>query len=586
MKTNIKDLTEIPEICPVTGLKYKTNPDWSYYSNNYALNVGLLGDKIILPYEAGNVNLETTKIYCDKVQKLIDDNNLMEKGFIVIEDYTFIRSIDNSGKDYFINFYQTKQPSIKALYFIGVSKLIKLTINIIRHLPIIKSEIKVFPTIEDAKIAAFKKLDIKLNKVNNFNIIKDDFSVSLSIYNKKTVYSKLTGFVTEEYLPEVYQKLETILKLINAKKGHYRIVDYTDFNGGSDKARRKYLQQILKLNKTYPTIAYIIIGVSKTIKTIMLVSKPLVPFDIFFVDSLEQAYEKIKQLDKKSDLNKKIKPKKIRLYLNEILEAFNETSNIDFLETKVNISEDNPYIDIYNSYEIIKRDFNFILNENEKLSKKIDNISKTIIQNSNSDYENLKIILAKLNEIINIISVNTQLIFEQDEVPYSTLKLLNKILQKTTYLSSALNDLSVLNFVPIIKDKTSIKNIFNDIKETFYNINTTYDINFINNKNYDSDIVINDSMVKQIIINILSSIINKKPTNNINISYNIINNNIEFNIKTTDKLFTNEQISNFNKQNNINDINLTIAKNIAKKNNTEIIILPGNDTNFFFTTDI
>ena len=84
MGRDLKDLVEIPEICPVTGLKYKTSPEWSYYSDDYVLNVGLIGDRIILPYEAGNVDLETTKIYCDKVQKVIDSNNLMEKGFIVI----------------------------------------------------------------------------------------------------------------------------------------------------------------------------------------------------------------------------------------------------------------------------------------------------------------------------------------------------------------------------------------------------------------------------------------------------------------------------------------------------------------------
>ncbi len=589
MAKELKDLVEIPEICPVTGLKYKTNPDWNYHTDDYALNIGLLGDRIILPYEAGNVDLNTTKIYCDKVQMVIDSNNLMEKGFIVIEDYTFIRTIDNTGKDYFINFYQTKQPSIQGLYFIGVSRLIKFTIGIIRHLPIIKSDLLVFSTIEEAQIAAFKKLDIEITKINNFNVVNDGFSVNINVYNKKTIYTKISGFFNEKALPEINQKLETLLKLINAKKGHYRIVDYSDLKGGSDKARRKYLQSVLHLNKKYPMIAYIVIGAPKNIKTIISISKTLVSFDVFFVNTLEQAYEKIKQLDKKTNLNKRISSKKIKQYLNEILDAFNEINSVDFLETKIKISKENPYVDIFNSYEIIKRDFNFLLNENEKLSKQIDKISSELKETNQTNYQNLKIITAKLNEIINSISINTQSIFEQNDVPYPISKTLNKILYKTSILSSSLNDSLVLSFVPVTQNSTTIKNIINDIKEIFYNISFDYNINFINNNINELEIKTNESIIKQIIINILSSIINKKPKTNITVYCSITDNNLEFNIKVNEKLFTYEQINNINstKQNKIvTDINLSIAKSLTKKIASELIITSEKETNFFFTTQI
>lgn len=587
MKNKLKNLVNIPDVCPITGLKYKTNPNWSYYSDNYALNVGLLGDKIILPYEAGNVDLNTTKIYCQKVQQIIDDNNLMDTKFIVIEDYTFIKTINNDGKDYFINFYQNKQSSLIGVYFIGLTKLLKFTIGIIKHLPIVKAELSIFKTIEEAQLAAFKKLKIEYKKVNDFNIVKEGIEISLSVFNKKIIYSKVTGFISEEVVPEVIQKLENLLKLIDAENGHFRIIDYTELRGGSDKARMTYLSSLIKLNKKYPLIAYIVVAPPKNIKTIITLSKPLVSFDVDFADNVEHAYDKIKQYDRTKKYTQKISSKKIKFYLNEILDAFNEINITDYLDKKITFSKDNPYVDIFNSYDIIKRDFNFLLDENEKLSLNLETLKKEKAITDDLNKKNLQLVKLKFHEVINSISAYIQLILEQTDIPSNTYKYLNKIQYNTSYFDSIITDLAVLDFEESKLQETNIKEIFEETNEIFSNVCIECVINFVEGPNYITKIYIDKQVYKQIITNIIAYIINKTTRSVININYTFTDKLLEIKIKTNDNILTHEQIMSFNsidKNYKIQDINLGIIKSLTFKLGNDILVTQNNGTTFFLTT--
>ncbi len=119
-KNELLKLTDLPDKCPVTGLKIKTDKSWEYISDSYVIKVGLLAESIIIPKEAGISTKETTSIYCGIIDKVVADFELHKKQFIVIEDYTLLDSISTQDKDYFVNFYVNKQPALIGMYFLGL----------------------------------------------------------------------------------------------------------------------------------------------------------------------------------------------------------------------------------------------------------------------------------------------------------------------------------------------------------------------------------------------------------------------------------------------------------------------------------
>ena len=500
-KNELLKLTDLPDKCPVTGLKIKTDKSWEYISDSYVIKVGLLAESIIIPKEAGISTKETTSVYCSIIDKVVADFELHKKQFIVIEDYTLLSVLSTQDKDYFVNFYVNKQPALVGMYFLGLSKLLKISINIINKLPIVKADTISLNTYQEAILKASKKLNLDISE----SVIEDtdigNAKVTYNVLNYNTLYISINGFLSEAVVEDAGIKLEQAFRLINAKNGHYRIIDYSNLKGGTYSARNKYMALLQRLNKIYPLNLYVAINPPKNIKAIINISKNLVKFPIDYADDFEQAVSIIKTKKRKST-KLKFSKRNIKKYINEIIDALVDYSQLNNYSSKTEISEENPFSDVFKTFGFMKTDIDLLMTENIELENKLITIKKTRDYNQRIiNYFTRRVefnLRTSLNSISGISSLLSDKNIENKD------EYLSKIETNTNLANVSVNNLSELNKQERPKSEinlnTLIHSIVKDIEDyNFKNITIVAD----KNNNANAVILLEKSKVKQIIKNLI-----------------------------------------------------------------------------------
>jgi len=398
--------------CPVTGLPVVTKPEWTDVDcgEGYSVSFKVIGERILLTIPNGDAKSHGLENLINYRKKVLQEYPINGRTFIEMKDYSlqkgiptknsrvvqassameeegilkalilydaplFIRTIFNVG-------IKLHAPSFPVFFYSGYEKAIENAFHVLKEEGMYDVE---------GEICEECVVDETLEAV-----LSGGFKVTAKIINSDILYVQGVGKFQEETLSGFIEIHEELLgKIFQDSTSYYRIVDYTEFEGATWKAKRMYIDALNKLGAKYKCNLNIMFGMSIISKGIVNAGKLLVNLNHRVVDSFDEAMKLILRTKRKkgeerdviveAEEGKKIySAKEIDNYIDEVMQAFGAINwDIRGLEKLTErqiydvmaVDESHPFKVVFEAMTVIKGDIDTLFRERQKRE---DELTKVI----------------------------------------------------------------------------------------------------------------------------------------------------------------------------------------------------------------
>jgi len=193
----------------------------------------------------------------------------------------------------------------------------------------------------------------------------------------KLLFISLKGNTNVEDVIELVKILENVYKNGDIKNcSIIRVSDYTDLRHATFKARKVYGHKLLEMDKEYDCDIKktYICGANIVIKASLMLSPNYAKGNFIFVDTVEEAFNRI---NKKND--KKPKKKTVKVKQQHISELITLCGNMLWQnKTTIKLPLDTPLSDLEFAIELLKDDFNELRKDDQEQSTDLMNIFESI----------------------------------------------------------------------------------------------------------------------------------------------------------------------------------------------------------------
>jgi len=411
-------------LCPVTGLPILRKPEWTDigYDKDYKLTVRIVGSSILHSRPSGYATIHDTEHALKLTGKVVAEAISENRPYVQIEDYTNLHGSSFEARRYFIDNMQKRERLI-ALIFCGATPLFKMSIKLGKRFTIVKRNVQLVEDYSEAVKLALKILStektwaddsveyIPTQPLPSPNIItRDDWKLQLDSYtvqyefiDDNIAHSISTGFLEEAHIPPLF---EIIDKSYNQMRLHgtpfYFINGVKELKGVTLKARKLYINNIIKWYENHPFHILIFYGANSLFHAAVNLAKPFLPFSVRVVKDLDSALKMIS--DKKSEKKKSLlhpkaavisksspKPDQTEQYLDELLHFIGNINwEADGLDNNLPEKESShPLGPVFDAISLIKMDVDQLFQERKRADDAlIESESKyrTILQSIEDGY--------------------------------------------------------------------------------------------------------------------------------------------------------------------------------------------------------
>ncbi|HNY31396.1 MAG TPA: ATP-binding protein [Fibrobacteria bacterium] len=154
------DPTEM--VCPVTGKRYLTRPEWFLSSNHHSYRIGVLDGEIILCQSFGRTYVEDVVRYCSTIEAILGEFLRPGRKMVLLEDYTHLTASDNATRQTYIDFHLQHQDDLHGIFFFGLNPFLKLFVRLSRRLLPLRFQVEAFNDYRETLLAACSRLGLAL----------------------------------------------------------------------------------------------------------------------------------------------------------------------------------------------------------------------------------------------------------------------------------------------------------------------------------------------------------------------------------------------------------------------------------------
>ena len=370
-------------VCPSTSLPITTRPEWTDISidDNYSVSFSLLGNAILRVVPNGIVTDAGTRRLIEEREKVLRDVGFKGKRYAEIRDHSMIASKPSKESRMMLTnllLKETNEGSLLGFWIFNAPLLIRLMIEVGVRLHKPSAPVGAIKDYSEAAENAVNVLDqngidVGIRQYNRFtkdewNLEFENFAVRFELIEDDIIYSVSHGSLKEAYVDKFFELHEKVLEEtgLTAKGCFYRILDWENLQKTTWKARRMYIDGIKDLNRKVPCKNSVIFGLNKFMRTIISISKQLIPFPVTTAGNFEKAMAIIERKKGKEPETRIAKMKgrteetpqdeKIRNYCDELLE-FMGMINWDQEGTEWEaVGDSHPFKPVYDAMSIIKED--------------------------------------------------------------------------------------------------------------------------------------------------------------------------------------------------------------------------------------
>ncbi len=417
--------------CLVSGLPVISRPDWVYTGkkDGFGVEVSIIGGNILHIKARGYVNIDD-QINSIRLQDQVAGTVIGENSpFIQIQDWENFKGASNEARQYYINYLKSND-RVRGVIFCHPSFMFKMSIKLGKRLNMVPFPVYIADDYAGAIKTAQKlmekmkgpdpserleKKDFPLQWVSNgpdleppgqrisradWKFQRDGYSVSFEIIGDDIIYHAPKGVLKTDYIDEIFFLYERVIREAGFDKGrpYYRILNWTDFERSSLRARKHYLWKTSEIQKRYPSSLSVIYGMNRFMALMMNISKAFLSFRVVAAKDIHEALDIIKREKRGGETNTGGKREEDPYRRFDIrMETFktqllNYMGTLDWDQKGIgdqNIDDGHPFKEVFEALSIIKADLDAVFEERDGAEKKLrqsEERYRNILENMDDGY--------------------------------------------------------------------------------------------------------------------------------------------------------------------------------------------------------
>jgi PAS domain S-box-containing protein len=225
-------------------------------------------------------------------------------------------------------------------------------------------------------------LDLPVLRKPDWYFQADNFSVRFEILNGNVLHGITSGKVKENIIDPSVELQENVVRSTGLdSEPYYYVLGLAGSSGASQKARKRYVNAILRFFKKYPFKLIIFYGSNRLLTAAINLAKPFVPFKVRVTSDLDKAMKLIAEEESEGVLPFNLLPiknlsgenagsKQIREYAEELLgyiEQINwEVDGISQIEDK---DPDHPFHLVFEALKLVKWELDDLYQQRKSAEK-------------------------------------------------------------------------------------------------------------------------------------------------------------------------------------------------------------------------
>jgi PAS domain S-box-containing protein len=393
-------------------------PEWKRinFGGRYWDDYKVLGKNILISQPSGYANEidteQSLKLNHEVVRVGIPENT----PYIQIQDYSNLTGATLSSRKLVIN-ERSKWDNLIAVIFCNISPIMKVSIEFAKRIYSFPFDVRVAKNLSEA-------IDLGLNILRLNNIICDPtppliekkpdpsvltkkewtvqcdgFSLRFEVIDGDILHPVPVGSPQQPYIDLIFEVQARVVEESGLKDGSYCLMsDLAAMKGADMKTRRYFVTKIREWHRRHPFKMLIFYHASWVMRAAINISKPTAPYDVFVVDTFDQAMDlarkhKSNASSSLNTINSDISPgygidSQMINELYKILSGISwETETPESILHKV--GHDHPFRQIVDAVSLIKMDVDHLLTEKESSEKALRESNeryKSILDNIEEGY--------------------------------------------------------------------------------------------------------------------------------------------------------------------------------------------------------
>jgi len=411
-------------ICPISGLPVISRPDWCYQGqqDDFGIEVFLIGERILHIKARGFVNFDD-QVQSVRLQDRIARTAIGEnEPFIQIQDWEELKGASNDARQYYID-YLKDNDRVGGIIFCNTSFMFKMSIKLGKRLNMVPFPVYIAEDYKGAiktarglmeelrsahAVEQSEKKDFPIQFVfsnqrfsrDDWKIEKEGYGVFFETIGDDIIYSEPHGVLKEEYVDEVFDLYQRVIREAEFDSGrqYFRILNWTNFQSSSLRARKYYIRRINENQSLYPSALSVIYGMNRFMTLMINITRAFLPFKVLAVKDMQEALEII---DKENKLLKENKPggeakgsdnkieDRMETYKHQLLSYM---GTLDWDRKGIgeqNIEDSHPFKEVFDALSIIKADLDSVFEERNKAETRVrqsEERYRNILENMDDGY--------------------------------------------------------------------------------------------------------------------------------------------------------------------------------------------------------
>jgi len=301
----------------VSDLQVLQKPEWTNvrFGLNFSVTVRLIGDDIVHSEQHGSIALSDLKALLELVEGIVREHIGTRRRHVHIADYTGLTGTSAESRRYFID-YMSKSRSLAGVVFYGASPTLKLSIKLGRRLHLIRTNIELVDSFEQALARARQLLQPSpgsaagvpaptaaarreppdaaggLERRPGWTFEQSGFRLSWELVDGRVMHGIASGTLRSEHIEPLFAVMDRVFAHANRSASRPAIVlDITELDGVSIAGRRRFVDALRDWREQRPLSLFALYGANPRLKGAIAISRPFLPFQLTLTRDLAAALQ-------------------------------------------------------------------------------------------------------------------------------------------------------------------------------------------------------------------------------------------------------------------------------------------------------
>ncbi|MCP4694940.1 MAG: response regulator [Desulfobacterales bacterium] len=395
------------ERCPVTGWPVFRKPEWTeaHFGDEFRVTVRMIGDGVIHARARGKARADSLRGALQLIHEAVAETIGADRPYVEIHDWTDMKGGSREArKVYLAEIKDNKR--LLALIYIGVSPLLKISINIIKRFKILGVKVTMVNSYTEAMTLAreilahgprpeektpspppsppreaFHGESAPHRAVSSPDWFFSDanFSLRFEIIDGRVLHGVSTGRLDKKHVAPCMALQEEVTRSMGAGASRYwYVLGLVDSKGVGQKGRKLYVKSVLELLKKYPVRMFILYGVNQFIRAGVHLAKTFVSVKVGVVKDLDAALDLIAGEQGEEEGSRpppgpgadRSENDSIRRYVHELLQFIEGIDwGSDGVDKNKPSDPDHPFMPVYEAIELIKWELDDLFREREQAQR-------------------------------------------------------------------------------------------------------------------------------------------------------------------------------------------------------------------------